>query len=38
MNPSDEVISRCEYYHDLDETWLNIYTTLYSELLSTKVN
>ena len=38
MNPSDEVIARCEYYHDLDETWLNIYTTLYSEVLSTKVN
>ena len=38
MNPSDEVIARCEYYHDLDETWLNIYTTLYSEVLSAKVN
>ena len=38
MNPSDEVISRCEYYHDLDETWLSIYTTLYSEVLSSKVN
>ena len=38
MNPSDEIIQRCEYYHDLDETWLNIYTTLYSEVLSTKVN
>ncbi|MBQ9195786.1 MAG: spermidine/putrescine ABC transporter substrate-binding protein [Clostridia bacterium] len=37
MNPSDEVINRCEYYHDLDETWLNIYTTLYSEVLSSKV-
>ena len=37
MNPSDEVISRCEYYHDLDEMWLNIYTTLYSDVLSTKV-
>ena len=38
MNPSEEVIARCEYYHDLDDTWLNIYTTLYSEVLSTKVN
>ena len=38
MNPSDEVIARCEYYHDLDDTWLNIYTTLYSEVLSTKVD
>ena len=37
MNPSDEVIGRCEYYHDLDEMWLNIYTTLYSDVLSTKV-
>ena len=37
MNPSDEVIDRCEYYHDLDEMWLNIYTTLYSDVLSTKV-
>ena len=38
MNPSSEVTARCEFYHDLDETWLNIYTTLYSEVLSTKVN
>jgi len=37
MNPSDEVINRCEYYHDMDEMWLNIYTTLYSDVLSTKV-
>ena len=38
MNPSEDVINRCEYYHDLDETWLSIYTTLYSEVLSAKVN
>ena len=37
MNPSNEVINRCEYYHDMDEMWLNIYTTLYSDVLSTKV-
>ena len=37
-NPSDELMARCEVYIDLDETWLNIYTTLYSEVLSTKIN
>ena len=36
-NPSDEVLARCEVYIDLDDVWLNIYTTLYKEVLNAKV-
>ncbi len=36
MNPSDETIAGCEYFNDLDATWLSIYNTLWQEVLNAK--
>ena len=36
MNPPDEVLSRCEYFHDLDTAWLNVYVTLWNEVTNAK--
>ena len=36
MNPSDETVANCEYFNDLDATWLTVYNTLWQEVLNTK--
>ena len=36
MNPGDEAIARCEYFNDLDATWLTVYNTLWQEVKNTK--
>ena len=36
MNPSDETVASCEYFNDLDATWLTIYNTLWQEVLNAK--
>ena len=36
-NPTDDILSRCEVYIDMDEVWLNVYNTLFEEVHSTKV-
>lgn len=36
MNPSDDVLARCEYFNDLDPAWLTIYNTLWQEVLNAK--
>ncbi len=36
MNPSDETVASCEYFNDLDPTWLTIYNTLWQEVLNAK--
>lgn len=32
MNPSEEVIARCSFYHDLDDTTLRLYNTFWSQV------
>ncbi|MBP3636720.1 MAG: spermidine/putrescine ABC transporter substrate-binding protein [Clostridia bacterium] len=36
MNPTDEEIARCEYFHDIDETFMPIYTALWQEVKNAK--
>lgn len=36
LNPTEEEIARCEYYNDLDSTWLNVYNTLWQEVKNAK--
>lgn len=34
INPSDEVIARCEFYHDLDDKTLSLYNNYWEKVLS----
>lgn len=34
INPSDEVIARCEFYHDLDDKTLSLYNNYWEKILS----
>ena len=36
MNPSEEVLARCEYFNDLEPAWLNVYVTLWNEVTNAK--
>lgn len=36
MNPSDETVANCEYFNDLDATWLTVYNTLWQEVLNAR--
>lgn len=36
INPSDEVIARCEFYHDLDDKTLNLYNTFWDQVKNAK--
>ena len=32
MNPTDEEVARCEFFHDIDETFMPVYTALWQEV------
>ena len=32
LNPDEETVARCEYFNDLDPTWLTVYNTLWQEV------
>ncbi len=36
LSPSEETITRCEFFHDIDETIMPIYTTLWNEVKNAK--
>lgn len=36
MNPSQDVIERCEFFNDIDETFMPIYTALWNEVINAK--
>ncbi len=36
LNPTEEEVARCEYYNDLDQDTLQIYTTLWNEVKNSK--
>lgn len=36
MNPSQEVIDRCEFFNDIDETFMPIYNALWKEIKNAK--
>lgn len=36
MNPSQEIIDRCEFFHDIDETFMPIYNALWQEVKNAK--
>lgn len=36
LNPSQDVIDRCEFFNDIDETFMPIYTALWNEVLNAK--
>lgn len=36
INPSDEVIARCEFYHDLDDKTLSLYNTFWDQVKNAK--
>lgn len=36
MNPADEDVARCEYFHDIDETFMPIYNALWKEVKNAK--
>ncbi len=36
LNPTEEEVARCEYFIDLDPTWLTIYNTLWQEVKNVK--
>lgn len=36
LNPTDEEVARCEYFNDLDATWLTVYNTLWQEVKNAK--
>ena len=36
MNPTDEEVARCEFFHDIDETFMPVYTALWQEVKNAK--
>jgi len=38
LNPTDEEVARCEYFNDLDSSWLTVYNTLWQEVKNAKQN
>ena len=36
MNPTDEEVARCEFFHDVDETFMPVYTALWQEVKNAK--
>ena len=36
MNPADEVVARCEYFSDISEDFMPIYTALWQEVKNAK--
>lgn len=36
INPDDEVISRCEFFHDIPDEFLSTYNTFWSQVLNAK--
>ena len=36
LNPSQEVRDRCEFFHDIDDTFRKIYENLWMEIKNTK--
>ena len=36
LNPSQEVQDRCEFFHDIDDTFRKIYENLWMEIKNTK--
>ena len=36
MNPTDEEVARCEFFHDIDETFMPVYTALWQEVKNDK--
>ena len=36
MNPTDEEDARCEFFHDIDETFMPVYTALWQEVKNAK--
>ena len=36
MNPTDEEVARCEFFHDIGETFMPVYTALWQEVKNAK--